>query len=259
MLQVSSSWKSRLKASGIHLIISLAIALAAALLVFFLWYPYPYSELAGGRSLFLLVIAVDVVMGPLLTLTVFNTAKPRSELVRDLSLIGLLQFTALVYGLSTVMQARPVHLAFEIDRYRVVSAVDVPAEFLDRAPPELRRLPLTGPTLLSIRPFKDANENFDATMAALAGAPLGARPDLWQSYEKAKPQILAAGKPLADLKARFPGRVAEIDAALKSQAPASGLPAKIAYVPLAARDSFWTVLINAETAEVIAFVPIDPY
>ena len=43
-------WKDRFKAGSIHLGISLMIATLAALLVFGLWYPYPYRETSGGRE-----------------------------------------------------------------------------------------------------------------------------------------------------------------------------------------------------------------
>jgi hypothetical protein len=252
----NSSSTARLKAAGVHLAISLAVAILAALLVFLFWYPYPYREISGGRELFLIVVAVDVVMGPLMTLAVFNPAKPRKELRRDLGIIGLLQLAALAYGLWTVAVARPAYLVFEIDRFRVVHAIDVPSELLSRAPPELRRLPLTGPTLLSVRDFKDSKESFEATMAALQGVALGARPDLWQPYEKARPQILAQARPLAELKARFPANKKEIDGALQ----ASGhLPIGIGYIPMVGRQTFWTVLIDLKTAEVLAFVPIDSF
>ena len=255
MLSNPAFWHGRLKAAGIHLAISLAVAALAALLVFFVWYPYPYREISGGRELFLLVVVVDVIMGPLMTLAVFNLNKPRKELRRDLAVIGLLQLAALVYGLWTVAIARPVHLVFEIDRFRVVHAIDVEPALLKRAPPDLQQLPLMGPTLLSVREFKDSKESFDATMAALQGVELGARPDFWQSYEKAKTQIIAKAKPVADLKIRFPARVIDIDAALAAE-PAN---TPVGYVPLHSRGTFWTVLVNTNTAEVLGFVPLDPY
>ena len=90
-------WQDRLKASSIHLGISLAIALLAALLVFGLWYPYPYREISGGRELFLILVAVDVILGPLMTLTIFNRSKPWPELRRDLAIVVLIQLAALVY------------------------------------------------------------------------------------------------------------------------------------------------------------------
>ena len=40
-----------------------AVATACGLLVFALWYPYPYSEISGGRDLFLLVVSVEAGLG----------------------------------------------------------------------------------------------------------------------------------------------------------------------------------------------------
>lgn len=258
-----SYWKDRFRAAAIHLGISLTIAALAALLVFLVWYPSPYREISGGRTLFLLVVSVDVIMGPLITLVVFNRSKPRRELRWDLTVIGLLQLAALAYGLWTVAVARPVHLVFEIDRFRVVHAIDVPVELLSQAPAELQQLPLMGPTLLSVRAFKNSKESFDATMAAVQGLSLSARPDLWQSYEKAKPQVLARARPLAELKARFPARTAEIDQAVVSSSvddPSSTKPmTAVGYIPMVGRNTFWTVLIDTNTADVIAFVPIDSF
>ena len=62
MLTNSMFWKARFRAASIHLGISLALAALSAMLVFFVWYPYPYREISGGRSLFLLVITVDVII-----------------------------------------------------------------------------------------------------------------------------------------------------------------------------------------------------
>lgn len=47
----------------------------------------------GVSDLFVLMLGVDVgvVLGPLVTMVVFNTRKPRAELVRDLALVVLVQ------------------------------------------------------------------------------------------------------------------------------------------------------------------------
>jgi len=254
-----ASLKGRLLAAGIHLTLSLVIAALAAWLVFALWYPYPYREISGGRTLFLIVVAVDAVMGPLMTFAVFNRGKPIGELRRDLAVIGLLQVAALAYGLWTVSIARPVHLVFEIDRFRVVHAVDIPEEELALAPVQLQRLPWTGPTLLAVREFGSNQEKVDATLAALRGVPLGSRPSLWQSYDQAKPQILKVAKPLSELRSRFPADAGIIDAALKATMEGGKANRQVGYVPMTGRDKFWTVLIDLQTTEVIAFVPIDSF
>jgi hypothetical protein len=248
--------RDRLRASGIHLLISLSIAALAALLVFGIWYPYPYREISGGRELFLLLVTVDVLLGPLITFAIFNRAKPLTELRRDLAIVGLIQLAALGYGLWTVYVARPVHLVYEINRFRVVHAIDVPADLLGKAPAELRSLPMFGPTLLSVRPFKSENEKVDATLADVGGLSIGARPDFWQPYEADRAQVLSVGKPMAELKSRFKDQTAMIDAAVASTGrPAEGLR----WVPMVGRKTFWTVLVDARTADVLAFLPLDSF
>ncbi len=248
-------WRDRLRASAIHLIFTCAIATLCAVLVFNVWYPYPYRELSGGRELFLIVVSVDIILGPLVTFTVFNRVKPLKELRRDLAIVVLLQIAALAYGLWTVGVARPVHLVFEFDRFRVVHAVDVPVDMLNMTPANVGALPWTGPTLLAVRQFRDANESLEATLAALRGVSIAARPDLWQPYEQAKPRVLVAAHPVASLKSRFPDSAAEIDQLI---AAAGGKPQTAVYLPLVGRKSAWTLLLDP-AANVLAALPLDSF
>lgn len=250
------NWKERLRASGIHLSISLAIAGLVAALVFGLWYSYPYREISGGRELFMLMVVVDVVMGPLITLAIFNSAKSRRELFLDLTVVGLLQLAALGYGLWTVFAARPVHLVFEYHRVTVVHAADVDAPTLAQAPPALRVLPLTGPTWLSLRPFKDGSEQFESTMKALNGVPQAAQPALWQSWDAARADILKESRPVAQLRERFPTQAALVDSAIASTGRQTEA---LRYLPLLSRKTSWTVLIDGQSAEPLGFLPLDSF
>jgi hypothetical protein len=251
-----SFWKHRLQASCIHLTASLVVAVVAALLVFGLWYPYPYREISGGRELFLLVVAVDVIIGPLITFAVFDRAKPRHELRRDLAVVVLIQLTALGYGLWTVCMARPVHMVFEYDRFRVVHAVEVPQELLGQTPAGIVALPLTGPTLLALRPFKSGQEKMETTLAALQGLSLSSRPDLWQPYTAATAEVLQAARPALDLKVRFASQASDIDSVL---AEAGRSADSVVYLPLVGRNTFWTVFLDSTTAAVLATLPLDSF
>ena len=252
----SAFWAPRLRASALHLGLSLIVAGMAATLVFFVWYPYPYREISGGRELFVLVVTVDVILGPLITLAVFNTGKGWTKLRFDLAVIAALQLGALGYGMWTVFVARPVHLVFEYSRFSVAHAIDIPADMLKLAPPPLAALPLMGPTTVSLRPFKDQNEKVEATVAALQGLALAVRPDLWQPYEKAIPDVLKEAKPVTLLKTRFPNRATEIDQVL---APYGAAGPGMVYVPMVGRKSFWTVILDPVTAEIKAFFPLDSF
>ena len=247
--------QSRLSASAIHLSISLCIAALAALLVFGWWYPYPYRDLSGGRELFALVVAVDVVLGTLITLVIFNATKTRRHLMMDFTVIGLLQVAALAYGLWTVFVARPVHLIFEYHRMAVVHAVDIEPEMLAKAPPGLQQLPLRGPTLLSLRPLQ-GNEAIESVMLATGGIPQAAQPHLWQPYEAARDQILQESRPAAQLQERFPSHADAISRAVAR----TGRPLHaLRTLPLLSRKSAWTVLIDAQSAQPVGFVALDSF
>jgi hypothetical protein len=249
-------WRDRFQASGIHLLISLVIAALAALLVLGVWYPYPYREISGGRELFFLIVTVDVILGPLITLAIFNRKKSWPLLRRDLLVISAIQFAALIYGLHTVYVTRPVHLVFEYYRFNVVHAIDVPQEMMGKVPSEVDAMPALGPTLLSLRPFKNSKEKADATFDDLAGLKLSVRPDFWQPYEKAKAQIQAEAKPVAELIARFPADASTIRAVAQD---AGRRAEDLVYLPMIGRKLFWTVLLDPATTQVVTFVPLDSF
>ncbi len=251
-----SFWKDRFKAGGIHLLLSVTLAMVAAALVFGVWYPYPYRDISGGRNLFLLLVSVDVVLGPLITFTIFDRRKPRKELLRDLTFVGLVQMAALAYGLWSVFVARPVHLVFEVDRFRVVHAVDVADNPQRKASPAIVALPWTGPTMLTMRPFKDDKERTEAMFEDVQGLPIAFRPDLWQPYAAGVEQVRTRAKPVAELRARLAARASEIDMAIAAtKIPADGL----VYLPVMGRDKFWTAFLDALTLDVVGFMPLDPY
>jgi hypothetical protein len=250
-------WRDRLRAGGIHLGLSALVAVLAGLLVFALWFPWPYRELSGGRELFLLMVSVDVVLGPLITFAIFDRAKSRAGLRRDLAVVAALQLAGLVYGLWSVQLARPVHMVFEFDRFRVVHRADIPVELESAAPPGVAIAPWTGPTPLAVRPFRSQREKYEATMAALQGVPLAARPDLWRPYEEAHDDVLAAAHPLSQLKSRFPAQDEAISAAVRQ---AQHGDAQVVYLPVVGRKAqAWTVLLDAQTAQVIGYLPLDSF
>jgi hypothetical protein len=250
-------WRDRLRAAGIHLGLSAVVAVLAGVLVFALWYPWPYRELSGGRELFLLMVAVDVVLGPLITFAIFDRAKSRAGLRRDLAVVVVLQLAALAYGLWTVQLARPVHMVFEFDRLRVVHRSDIPVDLEGSAPAGTEIAPWTGPTLLAVRPFRSEQEKLDATTAALQGIALAARPDLWQPYEQAAPRVLEAARPIAQLKSRFASRTGEIEAAL---AKAQRSEAEVSWLPVVGRKAqAWTALLDKRTAQVVGYLPLDSF
>jgi hypothetical protein len=110
---------NRWQASAIHLGISAAIGIGVVVLMLALWYPQHYFAAMGGDTLIMLLIGVDVVIGPLITLIIFDPKK--KNLRFDLAVIALLQSAALVYGCSIMFKARPVYNVFVVDRFEVIA------------------------------------------------------------------------------------------------------------------------------------------
>ena len=120
--------KFRLKAFGLHLLGS-ATALTLILGALYLgWYHWPGWYLSEAGHVILLMVGVDVVLGPLLTLIVANSAKSFRELGRDIGIIVTVQLIALVYGATTLWSGRPLYYAFSADCLEVVQASDIDAE-----------------------------------------------------------------------------------------------------------------------------------
>ncbi len=229
------------KAAGVHLLFSLFVASLAAGLVFGLWYPYPYREFAGGRALFLLVVGVDIICGPLLTMVIFNPLKPRKELFRDLLIIVFLQLAALGYGLWTVWQARPLFLVHEIDRFKVIAAPDVDALALAALPPELQPHWLSGPQIVTIREADDTTEREKVLQESIQGGrDFGERPEFYIPYIGTNTlKSLKRAKPLIVFLQKWP----EQQVMAKALAADKGADmAQWLYLPVVARQDWVAVL-----------------
>jgi hypothetical protein len=244
------------QAAVIHSVCTVLVAALAAWLVFGVWYAYPYRELSGGRELFLLVVAADVVCGPLLTFVLFNPQKTRKELWVDLSLVALIQLAALGYGVWTVWQARPLYLVHEVDRYKVISAPDVEAEALKALPAHLKPQFWAGTQTVSIRPPKNAEEHnkvlFDA---ATGGRDYGARPEFYIPYDgEAALKALLRAKPLSVFLSRYPDQQVVVqEIAIKK----GGDVKEWMFLPVMARQD-WVAIIDKQGL-IIGFLPGDGF
>jgi hypothetical protein len=112
----------RPKTFGLHLLGS-SIVLTIVLGGLYLgWYRWPGWYLTGAARVAGLVLCIDLVLGPLMTLIIASPRKPQRELARDISIIVVVQLSALVYGTMTLWQGRPLYYTFSADRLEMVQA-----------------------------------------------------------------------------------------------------------------------------------------
>lgn len=171
---------SRWGAGALHFLASLAV-LAVLVSIALLWFfPGGLFQAAGGWEGLRIIGAVDLVLGPCLTLIVFNPQKPRRELLRDLSLLALMQILALGAGVWVVADARPLAVVQVFDTFYVLNREDY--RQLNIAENELDRLSAWTPRYFYVEVPENSME-FVAqhTKALLNGeTPLQQRVDLYR-------------------------------------------------------------------------------
>jgi hypothetical protein len=119
--------KFRLKAFGLHLLAS-TVALSSILGSLYLgWYHWPGWHLADVVHVVIVMVGVDVVLGPLMTFIIARSTKSRRELTRDIAMIVTVQLVALVYGTVSLWHGRPLYYAFSESVLQLVQAYDIEA------------------------------------------------------------------------------------------------------------------------------------
>lgn len=235
---------TRWQASGLHLLISIAIGAGVLTLMLTVWYPWPLFEAMGGSGLLLLLCGVDVVLGPLITLIVFRQGKRGMKF--DLAVIATVQLAALLYGTHVVYLARPAFIVFVKDQFEVAIAAELEPGQLARAKyPQFRSLPHAGPVLVAADFPTDPEERNKLVFAALGGTDLQQFPEYFVPYAERTREILAAGLTIEQIRKREPPTGRIIDEWLAR----SGTKASdVRYFPLRARQAWVAVLVDARTA-----------
>lgn len=242
---------TRYRAAAIHLIASASIGTAVFAAVWIFIYPAPLLAAVGGLQIFLLLLVVDVVLGPLLTLVVFRKGKP--SLILDLSVIAAVQAIALAYGLNALYAGRPVYVAALGPRFQVVTANEVSDADLDIAG---QSLPRFGPVLVGVKQPTDPKERERVMFSALTGADLGHFPQYHQPIENMRDRILADALPIAELKRLNRGEETAIDIWLQARGVSE---AQVRFQGLRARAKDMAVIVDARTAKIIGIAPFEPW
>ena len=245
----------RWRASLIHLGISAAVAAVVFLAVRWLWYRGALFDEAGGRDLFFLVVSVDVVLGPLVTLIVYKPGKP--GLLFDMIVIGTLQLGALAYGLHVLSVSRPVYVAFVKDRFELTRAADIEPEDLAAAKgTPYQDLPWTGPRLVGVRFPTDADEKFRLMVSGAAGKDIHTYPRYFAPYAETAREAAARAQPLAELRKLNPGRERLVDDAV---ARAGRPEASLGFLPLKTGKHDLAVIIDKSDGGVLEWVGLRPW
>jgi hypothetical protein len=247
---------TRFKAALIHLTISTILASCVIGLLLFGWYRLPYFWAVGGPMLLALIIGVDVVLGPTLTLIIFNPAKSRRALSFDLSLIALVQAAALVYGLYTGYTSRLVYGVFVERGFKLVKATEIEPRDLAKAKlPQFRDLPLFGPRLVGVELPTDPKIRSDMNFYSLFGVGYQNLPQYFVPLQRSREQVAKAAISRERLQQKNSRLAGEIDDLLKS----GRLDwSSVAVVPFDVKTRVYTAVLDLARMTVIKVMPESP-
>lgn len=239
----------RLKFFLSHLCISIFIALLVIGLVFFVWYPAPLAKAVGVTQIFLMMLTIDVIVGPLLGLLVYKEGK--KTLKFDLTIIIAIQISALLYGIYSIEQGRPAWLAYNVDRFELVRKNEIVDQNINQAQPQFQQSSWFKPQFVATVFAKDTNQrNNDMFAEVLGGISIAQRPERYVDFAQAKAQLQKRAQSLELLQQYNDKAVVEKTLAKYPQATA--------FLPMKASAVDMTVLINHKD-EVVKIVDLRPW
>lgn len=239
----------RLKFFLSHIAISCLIALIAMLLVFFIWYPSPLASAVGVTHIFLMLLAIDVIIGPVLGFIVYKEGK--KTLKMDLTIIIVLQLTALGFGIYSIAEGRPVWLAYNVDRFELVRQNELVNEKIVQALPEYQHPSWGKPQYVAVEFAKDSEtRNEDMFAEVMGGISLAHKPERYVDFAQAKEKLKQRMQQLSVLEQY--NEQAAVQSIVKKYPQATG------FVPLKAVNIDMAVLVDAQ-GDVIKIVDLRPW
>ena len=238
---------SKVKASLIHFGISIFLVGISIGSVIFFFFPSLFIDMTDFKAVASIIISVDLVLGPLLTFVVFQPQK--KSLKFDLSVIAVVQLTALIYGAYSLYLIHPVYVAFNVDRFTLVSAKNAEPETatLD----EFKVSKLTTAKFAFAKTPSDPKKQSDLLFSVAEKGDLDMREEYYEPIKDNLSEVLA--------KSLDPKLVLKDKNASKFLLKNKNTIDHYAFLPLTYLDKDAVLVIDKKTADPIATLNIDPW
>lgn len=244
--------KFKLKAFALHFSVSLVIVLISSFIVWFFWYPAPLYKATGVNKIFLMVVGINLIIGPLLT---FLVSKPNNKSLRfDLVVIVIIQLAAFLYGLYQVYDGRPAWIAYNVDRFDLVRNNELDNRKLLEALPAYQQVSNSGALYVAAVIPKGEIEISNQILFDEVGSGIAPsqRPELFQPLSAVDDLLVTRAKSINELY-DYNDKI-EVDNILSAYPRADG------FLPLKANAVDMTVLINTDKQpKVIKIVDLRPW
>ncbi len=233
---------------------TVSLLLLAFVVVRFLWFPGAYFSISGITKLFLVLVAVNLIVGPGLSTLVYKPGK--KGLIFDLIVIACIEIAILGWAMLEMLERRPAYAVFAVDRFEAVTGSEVDIQALQYS--ELAVRPMNTPRLIYAELPTDADvmsRLLDETV--FEGMPdIDRRPEFWKPYAQGMSFIKRAAKPLSELLSTSGVRADAIKQWLAQQE----LPVDAyLYLPMRGRAADGMVILHADIGYPVDILAVDPW
>lgn len=253
------------KAFIYHLIFSFFLIGGLSFFIVSLWYPDIWASELGGYKLVLMILMLDLGVGPLCVALSYKPHKTKRANFFDISIITLCQLAFFSWGAWTISISRPVYIVFDTDRFEMTVDQDV-----DRS-----KLPETGvfSTLPLLRGVKmavvdleatvpDENDRIEVNNDAVFGLDISKNPTYYVPYEGENLHKVLKAAQGYDVFEKTEGVKAMADAVIQKHQLTKDqfkwLPIRY-FSPQQQTQLFMTVVIDPKSAKIIDYILLDPY
>jgi len=245
---------NRFQAFALHLVTSAIVVSLFLALTFFVLYPPPLFEVEGTLSAIQILLGVDIVLGPLLTLIVFKPGKP--SLKFDMAVIIAIQLAGFIYGAHVIVSERPAIVSFAVDRFVVISAADTKDMAMDKLDSKQVKLKAIGPTYVYAEMPEDPAK-YDLVFGPLEGKPdLERRPEFYRDFHA---NIARNFDEAIDLK-KYVQKYPDARDAVENYLKASGKSYEdIAAYPVSGKQHDMVIVVDKQSKQLAGFIDINPW
>jgi hypothetical protein len=237
---------SRSRAFTLHLISSAAVLLVFYLFVSLVWYPDALFVGAQGLDMFKILVPVDLILGPLIMLVIFNPKK--ASLKFDVACVLVFQIAFFAYGAWTLYSARPAYIVFAKEAFYLATANQMDPTFLAKAKEtRFQNIPNVGPEWVATRTNLSNEEKEEIALSAMGGFGLQHFPQHYLAIDAQKQkEILSQAKPIEKL----PDLNSEQSEKLKQFINAHATE-QILFIPLFTKQATLFVALDAKSGRTL--------
>jgi hypothetical protein len=231
-----------------------SLLLLAFLVIRFSWFPSGFFQIFGVAKLFLILVAVNLVVGPGLSTLLYKPDK--WGLKFDLIIVACIEIAILGWAMYEILERRPAFVVFAVDRFEAVAASEIDPESLTNIHLELR--PAYRPRLIyaELPTDVDAMSKLIDETVLMGMQDIDRRPEFWKPYPQGMAFVKRAAKPLSELLPASDDRADFIEQWLARQKLSVD---DYLYLPIRGRTTDGMIILHADIGYPVDVLAIDPW